>query len=137
MTAAITASCLCGAVRISCGEPVGPGGYCHCQDCRKATGSAFSVNIPFDAGTFRVLSGEIGSFTKTADSGNELTRHFCRECGSPLYGTSPQHPNRVYVRAGIIDQPNVIHPASESWCQSKVGWSVIDESLPSFARGRT
>ncbi|WP_417309173.1 GFA family protein [Devosia sp.] len=136
MSEVITASCLCGEVRISCGDQVGAGGYCHCEDCRKATGSAFGVNIPFAAETFRVLSGEIGSFTKTADSGNELTRHFCLHCGSPLYGTSPQHPHRVYVRAGIIDQPQLVHPASQSWCQSKVAWAEIDENLPSYPRAR-
>src|SRR5690606_3498949 len=109
-----------------CGEPLGPGGYCHCSDCRKATGSAFAVNVPFDADGFHIESGEIGAFTTTADSGNELIRHFCRNCGSPLFGTSPQHPGRVYVRAGIIDPPFHVEPASQSWCASKVRWSEID-----------
>ncbi|PDT50901.1 GFA family protein [Sinorhizobium americanum] len=135
MSEEVTATCLCGAVRISCGKPVGPGGYCHCEDCRKSTGSAFGVNIPFEVGEFRVISGEVGSFTKTADSGNELTRHFCSKCGSPLYGTSPQHPGRVYVKAGIIDQPSLVRPASQSWCQSKVEWSAIDPGLLSYPRG--
>ena len=137
MSREITATCLCGAVRISCGEPVGPGAYCHCEDCRKSTGSAFGVNVPFKVGEFRVISGEIGSFTKTADSGNELTRHFCLKCGSPLYGTSPQHPGRVYVKAGIIDQPSLIRPAYQSWCRSRVEWSAIDPGSPSYPKGRT
>lgn len=132
----ITATCLCGAVRLACGNPVGPGGYCHCDDCRRMTGSAFSVTIPFDSSEFRVISGEVRSFTKAADSGNELTRHFCPNCGSPLYGTSPQHPGRVYVRAGIIDQPTLIHPASQIWCQAKVAWSAIDPALPSYPRDK-
>jgi hypothetical protein len=95
------------------------------------------VNLPFDADGFRVLSGEIGSFTKVADSGHELTRHFCRNCGSPLFGTSPAHPGRVYVRGGIIDQPTLVRPGSQSWCRSRVAWSEIDPELPSFPRGKT
>ncbi len=137
MSGELTATCLCGSVRISCGKPVGPGGYCHCEDCRRVTGSAFSVNVPFEAGEFHVIVGETGSFTKFADSGNELTRHFCRNCGSPLFGTSPQHPGRVYVRAGVIDQPSLLRPGSQSWCQSKVEWATIGLELPSYAKGRT
>lgn len=137
MPGELTATCLCGSVRISCGKPVGSGGYCYCGDCRKVTGSGFSVNIPFEAGEFHIVAGEPSSFTKTAESGNELTRYFCRNCGSPLFGTSPQHPGRVYVRAGIIDQPSLIRPGSQSWCQSKVEWAVIDVNLPSHAKGRT
>lgn len=137
MSGELTATCLCGSVRISCGKPVGPGGYCHCDDCRRVTGSAFSVNVPFEASGFRVVVGETGSFTKLADSGNELTRHFCRNCGSPLFGTSPQHPDRVYVRAGVIDQPSLVRPGSQSWCQSKVEWATIGLELPSYAKGRT
>ena len=136
MSGEITATCLCGAVRISCGKPVGLGSYCHCQDCRKSTGSAFGVNIPFEVGEFRVISGETFSYTKTADSGNELTRHFCPNCGSPMYGKSPQHPGRVYVRAGVIDQPSLIGPATQSWCRSRVEWAVIDPGLPSYPRGK-
>ncbi|WP_442892589.1 GFA family protein [Ensifer sp. CCNWLY38] len=136
MSEKITDTCLCGAVRISCGEPAGAGGYCHCEDCRKSTGSAFGVNIPFEASEFRIISGEIRSFTKTADSGNDLTRHFCPNCGSPLFGTSPQHPGRIYVRAGIIDQPSLVRPASQTWCESKVEWSAIDPRLPSYPEGR-
>lgn len=133
----VRASCLCGAVTIACGEPLGPGAYCHCADCRKVTGSAFGVNIPFDAAQFRVLSGEIGSFTKTADSGNELTRFFCRNCGSPLYGLSPQHPGRIYVRAGVLDDSSFVRPAYESWCQSRVDWSVPGPDLPAYAKDRS
>ena len=133
----ITASCLCGEVQMLCGNPVGTGNYCHCEDCRKSTGSAFSVAIPFESDQFRVLGGRIGSFTKYADSGNELTRNFCLDCGSPLFGTSPEHPGRVYVKAGILDVQSLVQPTHQSWCQSKVEWSEIDEELPSHPKGRT
>ncbi|MBP0578832.1 GFA family protein [Labrys sp. LIt4] len=134
MNGKITASCLCGSVRISCGMPAGPAAYCHCEDCRKCTGSAFNVSVPFEAGTFRVTSGEIGSFAKIADSGNELTRHFCRNCGSPLYTSSRRHPDRVYVKAGILDDPSLVEPAHQSWCQSKVSWATLPPDLPGHER---
>jgi len=137
MPAEMTASCLCGTVRISCGKPIGPAAYCHCEDCRKCTGSAFNVSLAFETNSFRIQSGKIGSFTKTADSGHELTRHFCLNCGSPLYTSSPKHLDRVYVKAGIIDQPSLVQPAYQSWTQSKVSWAAIDPRLPSYPKGRS
>ena len=136
MNRKITASCLCGSVGISCGVPTGPAAYCHCEDCRKCTGSAFNISVPFQAETFRVTSGEIGSFAKTADSGNELTRHFCRNCGSPLYTSSLRHPDVVYVKAGILDDPSSVQPVYQSWCQSRVGWATIPPGLRSYERDR-
>jgi len=32
--------------------------------------------------------GSPKGFTKKGDSGNELTRHFCPDCGSPLFTLS-------------------------------------------------
>lgn len=133
----ITASCFCGQVELFCGHPLGPGSYCHCTDCRKSTGSAFSVAIPFAANRFEVRRGRIGSFTSTAESGHVLTRNFCLDCGSPLFGTSPQHPGRVYVKAGVLDDQTCVQPTHQSWCQSRVGWSGIDPALPAYPKGKT
>ena len=133
----VTASCLCGAVKMVCGNPTGTGSYCHCEDCRKSTGSAFSVAIPFQADQFRLLRGKVGSFTKQAESGNELTRNFCLECGTPVFGTSPQHPGLVYVKAVSLNDQSLGQPTHQSWCQSKVTWSEIDEDIPSHPKGRT
>ncbi len=136
MTRKITASCLCGDAQLLCGTPAGTGSYCHCEDCRRSTGSAFSVAVPFEADGFRVLKGRIGSFAKLSDGGNELTRNFCLGCGAPLFGTSPAHPGRVYVKAGVINDQSIVRPTYQSWCRSKVGWSEISGDLPSHPQGK-
>lgn len=120
----ITATCLCSEAQLKCGRPIGTGSYCHCKDCQKSTGSAFSAAIPFEIKNFPVLTGRIGSFTKTSDCGNELTRNFCLGCGAPLFGTSKHHPNTVYVKAGVINDQSLVRPTHESWCQSKVDWLI-------------
>ena len=107
----IEGGCLCGAIRFAVVGSLAPAAYCHCSDCRKCTGSAFNVSVPVSVDIFNLLSGKPKGFSKTADSGNELTRHFCPECGSPLYTSSPRHPDRVYVKAGSLDDPNVVAPA--------------------------
>ena len=136
MRSKISGHCLCGRVAYEYSGEVGPASYCHCEDCRRCTGSAFNVGVRFDSSEFRVISGDPRGFTKIADSGNELTRHFCPECGSPIFTSSPRHPEWVYVKAGSLDDPMIVRPEYQSWTASAVSWSRIERMLPSFGRGR-
>ena len=129
--------CLCGHVRYEYDGPVGPANYCHCEDCRRCTGSAFNIGVRFEAARLRFVSGAPKGFTKRGDSGNELTRHFCPQCGSPIFTSSPRHPEFVYVKAGTLDDPTLVEPGSQIWVDSSVPWSRIDPRLPSHAKGRT
>lgn len=62
-------------------------------------------------------------------------QHFCPECGSPLYTSSPKHPDYVYVKAGCLDEPGIVEPVHQSWVDSAVAWSRIDDDLARFAKG--
>jgi hypothetical protein len=66
--------CLCGAVRYRVEGPVGPANYCHCADCRRATGSAFNVGVRLEAGRLHIERGRVKQFTKPGDSGNLVSR---------------------------------------------------------------
>lgn len=132
----LTGGCLCGAIRYAYDGEAGPAGYCHCTDCRKATGSAFNIAVRVEARRFRIVKGATRGFTKSGDSGGELTRHFCAECGSPLYTASPRHPDDYYLKAGSLDDPAAVRPSHQSWLRSRVSWAAIDPGLPGFPEGR-
>lgn len=127
--------CLCGDVRYQYRGDVGPAAYCHCDDCRRCTGSAFNVSVRLDLPLFTIVRGSPKGFTKVADSGNSLTRYFCTGCGSPIYTGSPQHPAVVYVKAGSIDDPALVKPTRQSWVRSAVSWGVITPELSSSEEG--
>jgi hypothetical protein len=133
MFGVLTGGCLCGAVRYEYEGEVGPASYCHCADCRRCTGSAFNIGVRAEARRFRVLRGSPKAFTKTGDSGNELTRHFCPECGSPLYTSSPHHPDSYYLKAGCLDDPTIVRATHQSWAKSRIPWATISPDLPSFS----
>lgn len=63
-----------------------------------------------------------------------LTRHFCPECGSPIFTSSPEHAEYVYVKAGSLDDPLIVKPTHQNWTGSAVPWSQIGGNLPSFAQ---
>ncbi len=137
MAEILTGGCLCGATRYRYEGEVGAANICHCADCRKVSGSAFGVSVPVDAAGLMILSGEPKGFTTKGDSGREVTRYFCPECGSPLFTVPPLHPERRFIKAGSLDDPTVVKPARQTWLASKVSWALIDPDLPGFEKGRT
>lgn len=129
--------CLCGGIRYQYEGEIGPANYCHCEDCRRSTGSAFNIGVRVAGSGFRILQGKPKGFTKSGDRGNALTRHFCPECGSSLYTSSPRHPVFMYIKAGTLDNPSIVKPSHQIWVQSKVPWATIEPALPADAKGRS
>ena len=124
-----TGRCLCGSVQYQCEGYLGPAHYCHCEDCRRCTGS-INIAVRVEACSFLIIAGSPRGFTKQADSGNPLTRYFCPACGSPLYTVSPVHPDVLYVKAGTLDDPRLVQPRRQNWMRSRVSWTTIDPALP-------
>jgi len=92
---------------------------------------------PFPSSLINFVCSEAGSAPIRSMPTAEMNLHaiFCLDCGSPLVGLSPEHPGRVYVKAGILDDQSLFQPTHQSWCQSKVEWSEIDDELPSYPNG--
>ena len=130
-------SCLCGGVRYEYEGELGTAGYCHCEDCRRISGSAFGVSVRAVAERFRIVAGSPRAFTKTSDSGRPVTRFFCPDCGSPIYTQPPLHPETVFIKAGSLDDPALAVPDRQAWIVSRVTWAAIDPAITTYERGRT
>lgn len=118
-----TGSCFCGKVGISySGEPAKKV-LCHCLDCRKISGSTHSVNFLVPEADF-VVSGNLKSISKTADSGNPITSYFCPDCGSTLYREGPSFAGVKIIKAGVLDG-DVLEkgkPEGELFPKHRVPW---------------
>ncbi|KAI1100643.1 Mss4-like protein [Jackrogersella minutella] len=118
-------SCFCGKVRISYeGEPVTQV-LCHCLDCRKITGSVFSTNLVVPGAGFKVLSGAPKTISKTSDSGNEITSHFCGDCGSTLWRDGVSFGENKVIKVGVLDDLNALDeakPVGELFAHHRVAW---------------
>ena len=81
MTAPYTGGCQCGSVRyVVTAEPIRLVA-CHCKECQRQSGSAFSMSMPVKKDSLTV-TGPTKQFTRAADSGNEVTGVFCPDCDS-------------------------------------------------------
>ncbi len=129
----LTGHCLCGAVRYEIsGKPLAML-YCHCEECRRATGSSLNTSIFVRKDGFRVVAGEDAvSYHETAP-GN--LRHFCSRCGSPLFKHFPEPPDLITVRAGTLDSDPGVPPSGHIWVSEKAPWFEIADGLPQHAKG--
>ena len=76
--------CHCGALRvIAAGEPERVY-LCHCEACRRRTGTAFHFGATFLKEKVS-LEGPRNIYERDADSGHRIRFHFCPNCGSTLY----------------------------------------------------
>jgi hypothetical protein len=137
MRQVLTGGCLCGGVRYRYEGEVRDANYCHCEDCRRVSGSAFGVSVPVEAAGFAIVKGEPRGYTSAGESGRSVTRFFCPDCGSPLFTVPPLHPETRFLKAGSLDDPSAVRPARQSWTRSRVSWAAIDPDLPSTEKGRS
>ncbi len=127
-----TGRCLCGAVNFTLNaEPLAVR-ICWCRDCQHLAANG-TVNLLMAAEAVS-LSGELASYTKTADSGNSVTLSFCPHCGAHVLTRSAARPHITVVRAGNLDEPSSISPTLNVWTASAPTWACLDPILEKVER---
>ena len=121
--------CLCGQVSFkSHAEPVLILN-CHCEDCRRSTGAVYGTNVMVAEDQVDI-QGEVSTFNHKAKSGNIMTKRFCPHCGTLMFGNSSGRTNVVSIRAGTIDQTDIIKPVMNVFVDSKVTSTPMHDDLP-------
>lgn len=130
----IEGGCNCGAVRYRLsGDPITVAA-CHCANCRRQSGSAFSVNVVVRADAMTV-TGDLTTWQDDdTESGAPVLRQFCATCGSPIRSLSAASPRIAIVKAGTVDDPGGFVPQLHVWTQSALPWVDIPADVPQFAR---
>lgn len=127
----ITGRCLCGKVSYTLKQEPMATAVCHCRNCQRQAGSAFSIIIAALSDDIEIR-GQVKTYDDTADSGRALRRQFCPECGSALFSQLVDDPQITYVKAGTLDDVSSLKPEFHVWCKSAQPWVQIDRSLPCF-----
>lgn len=123
--------CLCGNIRYSFYGPPLLTAICHCSHCQRQSGSAFSVIAAVAKNSFS-QTGECKVYFDKGDSGNSVERHFCEDCGSPIYSLSEALPEMVLIKAGTLDDCSTLKPEIEVFCSSKIPFSPFLENTQKF-----
>ena len=106
-------------------------GFCHCADCQKSSGAPHVMHVAFPADAIKVV-GVTKTFQSRADSGGTVTREFCGECGSRLFGSSTTMPGVKTVHAAAFDDPNAFRPMMSVYAKRVRAWDHVEAGLPAF-----
>ena len=135
LPASFTGGCLCGAVRYRCSSQPVFMLNCHCRDCQRAGGGAYSPTVIVPAESLRITNGRAESYIVGAASGNEATRNFCADCGSQLFAYSSGRHEFIGIKAGSLDDSRWFKPMADVWVSSAQPWDCLDASIPKMPKG--
>lgn len=122
-----TGSCLCGAVQYTITADPLATRICWCTDCQKIAANG-TVNIIVSTDTVS-HSGQLEQYISTADSGDEMVRRFCPQCGTHIFSNSSSTPQFTGIRAGTLSDPSSVKPTANIWVRSAPAWACMDPGL--------
>jgi hypothetical protein len=128
----ITGGCLCRAVRYRATTAPIVTRVCWCRVCQSLGAGSGTVNACFPTGAV-TIEGELSDFQSIADSGSKMHRRFCPVCGTQLFSEAESRPHLIFVRAGTLDDPEVVRPAVTMWTAQAPTWACIDSRLERFS----
>jgi hypothetical protein len=131
----ITGRCLCGDIQYEFANAPAMTGICHCKNCQRQAGSAFSTLAGVPKAEFKFTRGtpKLYADSDTA-SGNTVERYFCGRCGSPIYSAIPSQPAVLYLKTGTLDDTSTFKPQFQVWCDSKQSWVTLEKGVPALAK---
>jgi hypothetical protein len=129
----LTGGCACGAIRFEITEPLMGVGVCHCKDCQKASGGGPNYVALAPASGFKITKGHAKVYVCKGDSGGDIGRAFCPDCGSPLWSTPAGAPY-VPVKLGALDDNASLTPALHLYTDSAPPWHLLHDGIPAFPK---
>jgi len=131
MSKTYTGKCLCGAISYTAtGQPVIVA-RCHCDACRRLSGTGHAVGAMFPAKAV-TLSGEVREFSYTSDKGSTVTKAFCATCGSPIFGRNTQSPDHLTLTLGTMDDASGLNIEVVIFNRDRPQWDDLTEGVVAF-----
>jgi hypothetical protein len=119
----IDGGCHCGAIAYEAEIDPEKVVICHCTDCQTLSGTAFRTVALTAPENFKLLTGTLKTYVKTAQSGAQRTQTFCPDCGTPIYsGPVSTAPGSLGIRLGTTRQRAELAPKAQTWAGSALGW---------------
>lgn len=131
----ISGKCLCGSIEYATdAEPVFSI-ICHCDDCQRQTGTAFSMTVGVPKATV-VFKNEdkLKEYVGESSSGNPVRRKFCQDCGSPIISMIAMAPDMYMIKAGTLNDKSWLKPTHQFWCSTKQPWLELSDELEKHDR---
>jgi hypothetical protein len=131
---AIRGSCLCGGVTFEIDKAAGPAEFCHCNRCRKVSGSAALLMIGVNTKDYRFLTGSdlVKTYAAPILYGPPAYHStFCANCGCPVPLPDPEG-DRCEIPAGLFDDDPGVKPDKHIFVELLPAWDELRDGLPQY-----
>jgi len=98
---------------------------CHCDACKKRTGSAYGVSLVVENKSVKEFTGETRTYTRVGDSGNKVSYEFCPNCATTLRWHVDIVPNRQVFAGGALDSMKGLKVIAEMYTDEAVRWAIL------------
>ncbi len=81
------------------------------------------------------VAGRFASYSRTSDEADrkEHVFHFCPDCGSQVFYTEPDEPERIVVSVGAFADPSFPPPSESGYDSRRHPWVELPDSIQRHA----
>jgi arsenate reductase len=123
-----TGRCLCGHYTFEVDAPPLWVAYCHCESCRRATGSPAACYVGFADDAVRFEPAPPPTFASTPP----VRRSFCEHCGTPLSYAAEFFPDELHLFRSNFEQPEIYEPTRHVLYNEHEADFEIYDDLPRY-----
>ena len=124
------AECCCGQLSLELSGAPEIHGVCHCNNCKKRTGSAFGISSYFNNNQILKKNGDANCYSlHNFEKNHDQQRYFCKVCGTTLFWSVSTMPDLTGIAGGCfinkpLDEPtySASHTNICSWLSLPNGW---------------
>ena len=123
----LTASCLCGSIKIKTKGYHRNVSNCHCIQCRKTHG-IYGAYSNVEDKDIKFINKKNLSWFK---SSRNAKRGFCKKCGASIFFKIKDSDN-ISIAAGMFDKPTKLKTMRNIFVGTKSDFYKITDKLPKF-----
>ncbi len=129
----ICGTCQCGQVKVTLHTPPLKVLACHCKECQKLSSSPYSVTALFNETDIQI-EGQLSTWSRVAESGNDNIANFCPGCGTRIYHINPEQPHFIKLKLKPIEIENtsIFKPQAHVWVKEKQTWFELPTDVPTY-----
>jgi hypothetical protein len=78
------------------------------------------------------MRGKLSEFSYSSDKGSEVTKAFCANCGSPIFGKNTRIPGHLTLTLGTMDDASGLDVEVVIFERDKPHWDQLGQDVVSF-----
>jgi hypothetical protein len=127
--------CECGRIRYRLNSAPRTVHACHCRQCQRLSGSAFSINAEVKVDQIEVIGEAEPELLLVASEATQKGRMWwCVRCATKLWADHYLGAEDTrYLRVGTLDTGEALPPRAHFFTRSKHPWIILPPDLPAYA----